>query len=563
MFVDERYTPCRTCGPSKAGAKVNTDCILARNGFTPYARCDHCTLKVTSCMGMQSTGLIFAISFLASLFLFIEDPLLIRLNIIALVGLLFWLGYKITLSTDALANTSEKNRQLSEQLSAYNQSLESEVSKRTAQLQKMATQDTLTGLMNRHAFERRLSQVMKSAKEEHTEHVLCYLDLDQFKIVNDTCGHVAGDELLRQLALVLRRSVRGEDVVARLGGDEFGILFNHASIAEAEAMAERLLHHIGEFRFFWEGKTFGVGASIGMVAIRKDCCTLATILSRADTACYAAKDNGRNQIHVANDDDHVVKLRHEQMQWVGRIEKALAEERFELYVQPIADLVDTSSIKHFELLIRMRSEDGNIIFPMAFIPAAERYGKMAEVDRWVIENLMSHFHEVQSSQALPLRFNINLSGISMNDESMIGFIREAFSRYQVPYEAITFEVTETAAISNIQSAQAFIEEFRALGCRFALDDFGCGLSSFSYLQNLPVDYLKIDGSFVVDIDVNDVNRAMVDAINQIGHVMGIETVCEFVENERIVHVLREIGVDYAQGYHIGRPVPLTKLRTVA
>ena len=510
-------------------------------------------------MGMQSTGLIFAISFLASLFLFLHDPFFIRLNIVVLVTLLFWLGYRITLSTDELANTSEKNRQLSEQLGVYNQTLETEVTKRTEQLQKMATQDTLTGLMNRHAFERHLGRVMHSAKEQNREHVLCYLDLDQFKVVNDTCGHVAGDELLRQLAMVLQRSIRQSDIVARLGGDEFGIIYDNVDLERAEVMAERLLHHIGEFRFFWEGKTFGVGASIGMVAIRHDCCTMTTILSRADTACYAAKDSGRNQIHIANDDDQIVKLRHEQMQWIGRIEAALEANRFVLYAQPIADLVDTSSIQHYELLIRMEVEDGKIIMPMAFIPAAERYGKMLEVDRWVVEHLMSNFHQIQSSSDLPLRFNLNLSGVSLNDETMAGFIRECFTRYKVPYEAITFEVTETAAISNIQSARAFIEYFRTLGCRFALDDFGCGLSSFSYLQNLPVDYLKIDGSFVVDIDVNDINRAMVDAINQIGHVMGIETVCEFVEHEGIVNVLRDIGVDYAQGYYIGKPVRLDEL----
>ncbi len=513
-------------------------------------------------MGMQSTGLIFAISFLASLFLFIHDPLLIRLNIIALVGLLFVLGYRITLSTDELANTSEKNRLLSEKLGVYNQTLESEVSKRTAQLQKMATQDTLTGLMNRHAFERYLGRVMHSAREENREHVLCYLDLDQFKVVNDTCGHVAGDELLRQLSLVLKRSVRSGDIVARLGGDEFGIIYDNVDIDRARTMAERLLRNIGEFRFFWEGKTFGVGASIGMVAIRHDCCSMTTILSRADTACYAAKDGGRNQIYVANDDDHVVKLRHEQMQWVGRVESALEAGRFVLYAQPIADLVDTSSIRHYELLIRMRTEDGHIVMPMAFIPAAERYGKMLDVDRWVIEHLMSRFGTLQKATDIPLRFNVNLSGVSLNDESMATFISESFLRYGVPYEAITFEVTETAAISNLNNARAFIERFRALGCRFALDDFGCGLSSFSYLQNLPVDYLKIDGSFVVDIDVNDINRAMVDAINQIGHVMGIETVCEFVENEGVVKTLRDIGVDYAQGYYIGKPVPLEELLAV-
>ena len=559
MYVDNRFRPCTACDSPSESVRINENCVLARNGFKPYARCDHCTLAARSCMGMQSTGLIFAISFLASLFLFLDNPVLIKANIILLVGLLFWLGYRITLNTDELASTSEKNRQLGEQLSAYNQSLETEVNRRTSQLQKLATQDTLTGLTNRNAFERILGTIMRSAKEDATEHVLCYVDLDQFKIVNDTCGHVAGDELLRQLALVLRRSVREEDVVARLGGDEFGIIYKHSTTDDAEVMAERLLRHIGEFRFFWEGKSFRVGASIGLVAIRKDCCTLATILSRADSACYAAKDNGRNRIHIAKEDDHVIRLRHEQMQWVGRIEKALEEEQFLLYVQPIVALTSPDAITHYEVLLRMNMPGGKPVLPMAFIPAAERYGKMTEVDRWVIEKLFAGYYDIRRSLRRQVRFSINLSGISLNDENMSRFIQECFERYHVPYDAITFEVTETAAIANISSARAFIEHFHHLGCRFALDDFGCGLSSFAYLQNLPVDYLKIDGSFVVDIDTNDVNRAMVDAINQIGHVMGIKTVCEFVENERIVRTLQEIGVDYAQGYHVGKPLPLKSL----
>lgn len=559
MYADKRFRPCTACEESSDATQINGNCILARNGFKPYARCDHCTLSAGSCMGMQSTGLIFAISFLASLFLFIHDPLFVKANIIVLVGLLFWLGYRIMLHTDELASTSEKNRQLGEQLSKYNLSLESEVSKRTSQLQKMATQDTLTGLMNRHAFERTLGETMRSAKEKFAEHVLCYVDLDQFKIVNDTCGHVAGDELLRQLALILRRGVRNEDVVARLGGDEFGIIYRHASLSEAETMAQRLLQHIGEFRFFWEGKTFRVGASIGMVAIRKDCCSLATILSKADSACYAAKDNGRNRIHIAKDDDAVIRLQHEQMQWVGRIEKALEEDRLCLFVQPIVDLSDPAVVQHYEVLLRMRSPSNEPILPMAFIPAAERYGKMVDLDRWVIEKLFSGFYDLRRHQNI--RLNLNLSGMSLNDEAIPGFIQECFERFHVPYEAITFEVTETAAIANIRRAQEFIEYFRSLGCRFALDDFGCGLSSFAYLQNLPVDYLKIDGSFVMDVDTNEVNRAMVDAINKIGHVMGIKTVCEFVENEAVMQTLRELGIDYVQGFHLGKPIPLTSLET--
>lgn len=556
MFVDNGIVPCGNCNEERS---ANQNCLLARNGFKPYARCDHCDLKAAQCMGMQSTGLIFAISFLAALFLFIHDPYWIRLNIVLLVGLLFWLGYRITLNTDELAVSNAKNRSLGQQLSGYNQSLEMEVSKRTSQLQKMATEDTLTGLMNRHAFERKVVDLMRGIDHENVEHVLGYVDLDQFKVVNDTCGHVAGDELLRQLAVLFRNSMRQEDVTARLGGDEFGIIFMNASINEAEKLAQRLLQNIGGYRFHWDGKTFSVGASIGMVSIRKNCCSLATLLSRADTACYAAKDAGRNRIYVAKEDDQLVRTQHEQMQWVSRIEEVLEDNLFELFAQPIVRMPEASSVEHYEILLRMKNGEHGDVLPMAFIPAAERYGKMVDIDRWVIENLFSRYQEVEKRLRKKVRFNINISALSVNEEVMIGYLQECFDRYHVPYEAITFELTETAAIANFQSALTFIEHFRALGCRFALDDFGCGLSSFSYLQNFPVDYLKIDGSFVTDIDTNEVNRAMVDAINQIGHVMGIKTVCEFVENEAVLDVLREIGIDYAQGYHFGHPVPLGSL----
>lgn len=540
-------------------SSINENCILARNGFQPYARCDHCDLHVDSCMGIQSTALIFAISFLALLFLFLHDPWLIRLNILALIAILFWLGYRVMISTDQLASANAQNAQLNRQLNSYNQTLESEVKRRTAQLEKMATQDTLTGLLNRYAFEKRLKASMEETRLSEVEHVLCYMDLDQFKIVNDTCGHVAGDALLRQLSVVLKNSIRTQDVIARLGGDEFGIILSSISVTEAERLAERMLRQIKEFRFLWHGKTFGIGASIGMVGIQQEGSTLASILSKADTACYAAKDQGRNQIHVAGEHDAITQERHDQMQWVSQIESAIKERRLDLFVQPIIALAETSSVHHYELLLRMRTDDGTLIMPMAFIPAAERYGKMTELDRWVVSHLFESYGQISELLDHPPHFNVNLSGVSLSDETMHDFIFDMFKRYRVPFEAITFEITETAAVTNLQSALGFMERFRQLGCRFALDDFGCGLSSFAYLQNLPVDYLKIDGSFVVDIDTNEVNRAMVDAINQIGHVMGIKTVCEFVENDAIISELRRMGVDYAQGYHVGKPRPLTSL----
>ncbi len=560
LLNDDYVLQRKTCRVNFSETYVNSKCLLARNGFKPYERCDYCTLQTPQCMGMQSTAFIFAISFFSALFLFLSDPLLIRLNIIIIVGLVFWLGYKVMLSTDQLAKTDHRNCELNTQLTEYNETLEHEVDKRTRQLQKMATEDTLTGLLNRLAFERQLKQVMKHSKEQQTEHALCYLDLDQFKVVNDTCGHIAGDQMLRQIAVLLKKSIKEDDIVARLGGDEFGIIFKNLSSPDAQLPANRLLQAINEFRFHWEGKTFGVGASIGMVDVNNDSCTTATLLSQADTACYAAKDEGRNRIHVATHKDSVVEERRDQMQWISKIEKALQENRFELYAQPIVDIIDDSSVAHYEVLVRMRSKNGKIIPPMAFIPAAERYGRMVELDRWVIQHLFAHYASMSKNEKEKIRFSVNISGISLNSEEMSEFIIEMFDKYNVPFDVITFEITETAAIANLNSALKFIDTFRAYGCTFSLDDFGCGLSSFSYLQNLPVDYLKIDGSFVVDIDTNDVNRAMVDAIIQIGHVMGIQTVCEFVENASVLTVLKSLGVDYAQGYHIGKPAPIATLK---
>ncbi|MHB8100017.1 MAG: EAL domain-containing protein [Sulfuricurvum sp.] len=539
--------------------KVNTNCILARNGFKPYSRCDYCELTAPNCSGMQFNGFVFAIGFLAALFMFLDDLVWIQLNIVAIVGLLFWLGHKVTINTDQLASIDFKNRELNVQLQNHSQSLELEVSRRTEELEKMVKIDSITGLVNRYEFERRLKAVIQSAQKDQTNHVLCYIDLDQFKIVNDKCGHIAGDELLRQIALVLKRSARDSDIVARLGGDEFGIIYINSSIEDALQQAQRLLNSIGEYRFSWHGNTFGIGASIGMVGITCECCTLTNLLSQADAACYAAKDGGRNRIHVAFPDDATIQDRRNEMQWIGRLEDALISNSFVLYVQPIVPVLDPLQRHHYEVLVRLREENGDMIPPMAFIPAAERYGFMPKLDRWVIENTFKAFSNIKDEASREVHFSINVSGASMGDETTKKFLRGLFGYYGVPYHIITFEVTETEAIGNMTNALCFINEFRALGCKFALDDFGCGLSSFSYLQNMPIDYLKIDGSFVHDIHLNSVNRAMVAAINDIGHVMGIETICEFVENKAIMYVLSDLGVDYAQGYHIGRPIPIETL----
>jgi len=544
---------------SSSTPRTNANCVLARNGFKPYERCDHCSLQAPNCMGMQFNFFTFAISFATALFLFLEDPILIRINITLIIGLLFWLGYKITHNTDELARTSNKNNELNLKLQRHKASLEDVVKRRTHQLEKMAKQDTITGLNNRYEFERQLKLVMKDAKNDKAAHVLCYIDLDQFKIVNDTVGHIAGDELLRQVSLILKRSLRDQDVLARLGGDEFGIIYIEADIEAAIAMAETLLQSIKEYRFQWKGNTFAIGASIGMVGITKECCTLTNLLSQADTACYAAKDNGRNRIHIATPSDSAVQERRNQMQWISRLEEALVQERFELYVQPIVAIQDNGGLSHYEILLRLKDTEGNLVPPMAFIPAAERYGFMSKIDRWVVENSFKNYAKMRDRGLNNVNFSINISGVSFADEGMVRFIMKAFETYHIPFQNITFEITESATIANLNSALSFIEAFKDLGCHFSLDDFGCGLSSFSYLQNMPVDYLKIDGSFVHNLDTNEVNRAMVDAINKIGHVMGIRTICEYVESREVLDILKAMNVDYIQGYYAGKPLPMKEL----
>lgn len=540
-------------------AGTNKNCILARNGFKPYARCDYCSLRATDCAGMQFNGFVFAIGFLSAMFMFLKDPLWIDVNIIVIVGLLFWLTHKVTINTDQLASADFQNRELNERLKHYSHTLEEEVSRRTKELENLVKLDSITGLYNRYEFERRLNGVMNSAKLAQAQHVMCYIDLDQFKIVNDKCGHIAGDELLRQVALLLKRSAKESDVVARLGVDEFGIIYIDSSIEEASEQAQGLLNSIGEYRFNYNGNIFSIGSSIGMVGIAKECCTLTNLLSQADAACYAAKDGGRNRIHVAHPEDKTIQERRNQMQWIGRLEEAIATDAFVLYVQPITPVLDVLQRQHYEVLLRLREANGEIILPMAFIPAAERYGFMQKLDRWVIENIFKAYIRLRDEMMEDIRFSINISGSSIGDVGTLHFIRDLFGLYGVPYHVITFEITETEAVGNMTNALSFINEFRALGCKFALDDFGCGLSSFSYLQNMPIDYLKIDGSFVHDVHLNPINRAMVDAINQIGHVMGIQTVCEYVENAMVLHVLSELDVDYAQGYHIDKPFPLERL----
>lgn len=425
-----------------------------------------------------------------------------------------------------------------------------------------ASHDALTGLANRVEFDIYVNEAIKLIHTDNSEHVLCYLDLDQFKIINDTCGHLAGDELLRKLGDVLKKNMRKQDFIARLGGDEFGVLMYDCSLSEAILQCENLRDIIRDCRFFWEGKSFSIGVSIGLSPINKSSRNAVNLFKEADSACYAAKDKGRNRIHVYSPDDEELALRHGEMQWVEKIRHGIENNRFCLYGQPIVSIDKQDEGLHFETLIRYHDESGRIIPPSEFLPAAERYDLAPELDRWVISSIFEFIATTPDFVDKLAVCSINLSGLSFCDETMLAFISKQFELWKIPEHKICFEITETAAIANLSSTIKFIATLRGRGCLFSLDDFGSGLSSFGYLKNLPVDYLKIDGLFVKDILNDKVDLAMVKSINKVGHVMGKKTIAEFVENEAIFNLLNVLGVDYAQGYGISKPVLLTELTLI-
>lgn len=423
------------------------------------------------------------------------------------------------------------------------------------QMSWAATHDALTGLVNRAEFERRLAQLAGNGRSGKS-HALLYIDLDQFKVVNDTCGHAAGDQMLCQIATLMQLHMRETDTLARLGGDEFGILLESCPLEHASRIAGNVLEAIGGFRFAWTDKTFVVGASIGLVEIAGEQLDAAKLLAAADTACYAAKDEGRNRVRAFNAGDSELMRRSGEMNWVARINRAFDENRFRLYWQPIMPLSpDASGPEHGEILLRMIDDEGRPVPPGNFLPAAERYNLMPRIDRWVVERSLAWLAG-QSDRGLC--GSINLSGQTLGDEQFFDFVLDQVKHTRIG-RRVCFEITETAAIANLTKALRFINALRGHGCLFSLDDFGSGLSSFGYLKNLPVDFLKIDGGFVRNMTRNPVDQAMVAAINNIGHVMNLVTIAEFVENDEIRDLLRGQGIDFGQGYGLARPVPIEEV----
>ena len=431
------------------------------------------------------------------------------------------------------------------------------------ELSYQATHDPLTGLINRREFEHRIENALESARHSGTEHALCYVDLDQFKVINDSCGHGAGDELLRQLAPVLQRGIRGTDTLARLGGDEFGILLFDCSMKKASEIIMDLLEVIKEFHFPWQDKVFDIGASMGLVTISASSGTLSDILSAADSACYIAKEQGRNRVHIYESDKSAVAQHKGRMQWYNRINRALEEGRFELHFQAIQAVAGVHHQKcvQGEFLLRMQSGNGELITPGIFIPAAERYHLMPGIDGWVLREVLNVLGKHNGNSFDGKVYTINISAQSIGEAYFLAFLREQIILSGVAPHSLCFEITETAAISNLVHAIGFIEELKNLGCQFALDDFGSGVSSLANLKRLPVDYVKIDGDFVRGMRDDPADRVMVNSIVEISKVMGLQTIAEFVEDDSIAVMLSDMGVDYIQGYAIGRPLPIAEVFT--
>ena len=422
------------------------------------------------------------------------------------------------------------------------------------EMDQLATRDPVTGLINRREFERRLVGAIDEVEAGGAGHALAYLDLDQFKLVNDTCGHTAGDELIKQIGELIRTVVGEDRTLARLGGDEFGLLLRSTTTSEARDLAEGIVEAVREFRFSWEDRLFAVGVSVGLVPIDEETREADSALSAADAACYVAKEQGGNRVHLHRPDDTALAQRYGEMQWVSRIHRALAEDRLVLFRQEIRP-VDPSRSEDplYEVFLRLREPGGELIGPEAFIPAAERYKLIGRLDRWVLRRTLELVARIREEGDRRTRFAVNISGQSLGDEAFLSFAVDEVERSGIPGDRLCFEITETAAVARLTKALRFMSVFQRMGCRFSLDDFGTGVSSFAYLRNLPVDYVKIDGEFVRDMTRDPIQQALVQSVNGIAHTMGVETVAESVEDEATLESLRDLGVDLAQGYWIDRP----------
>ncbi|MFT5446790.1 MAG: diguanylate cyclase (GGDEF)-like protein [Gammaproteobacteria bacterium] len=431
-------------------------------------------------------------------------------------------------------------------------------------LKHQATHDDLTGLANRAGLIARINSLIAARKSSSTQHALCFLDIDQIKVINDTCGHAAGDALINRVAQILHNGLRGADTVARLGGDEYAVLLSQCDPHQAQGLAEKIRKGIANHPFNWEGQQFRVTVSVGVAPLTDDMLDAGELLRAADSACYAAKERGRNRVKLYSLDDSTLNLRQGEMHWVARIHAALAENRLQMYLQPIAPAAaptgtGNSNHLHFEALLRMNGKDGRIFPPGAFLPAAERYNLASQLDAWVLDDVLGWLDRSPLFLDHLNVLAVNLSGQSLGDAAFLNHVHERMRRYPLAARKLCFEITETAAISNLDRVQEFMQNMRSFGTRFALDDFGAGLSSFAYLRTLDVDYLKIDGMFVKDVHEDPIHEAMVRSINEVGHVMGKKTIAEFVENDDVREKLVSIGVDFVQGYGIGMPVPFEEV----
>lgn len=424
----------------------------------------------------------------------------------------------------------------------------------------MVSHDTLTGLDNRIALEKRLQLALEKSWQIDQLHALLYIDLDQFRVVNETGGYVAGDILLKQLSQILKDKVRDSDCLARLGGDEFGILLESCPPDHALQVAHNLIQAINQFRFEWKNTTYNITASIGFVEINSDSASVDELLSNADMACYIAKDQGGGRIKVFTGEDDDLSRKKGEMQWVTRLNRALQEKQFRLYEQAILPVVPhDKEIKHSEFLIRLINNDGTVMEPDAFIPAAEHYHLITKIDSWVIDTAFEYLSNLlkkgHTSNDLGVYF-ISVSGASLGEADFYDYVAEKLEWYAIPGEMVCFEVQEATALSHYGPANAFIKNIRQKGCRIAIDDFGAGVSSFSYLKSVPVDYVKIGGGFIGHVNLDPMDCAIVEAINQIGHIAGLQTIAELVESDEIMYKLKDIGVDYAQGNKLDIPHPI-------